>query len=164
MVDESVIEDETPAAVAVRLARAKAKNIALLHADQVVIGGDQVAEYDGRIVGKPGTEQRAIGQLKQIRGHTIAFHSAVAVIQERTNRAFEAVVMTRVKLRNLTDGEIEHYVEYDKPLDCAGALRSESRGPLVIEQIHSDDPYALLGLPMLTVAKFLRQLGINPLR
>ena len=162
-VDESARPGEAPQALALRLALAKAHAVSLQHPEAVVIGSDQVAELDGQSLGKPGTHERAVQQLRAMRGREVLFHTAVAVV--RTEPAFEQSALSRVAVgfRRLSDDAIEHYLRMEQPYDCAGSAKSEGLGIALLSAIESDDPTALIGLPLIRTAELLRQAGIDPL-
>jgi len=161
-VDELPRPSESPRALAQRLAIAKADAGAKLHAGAWVIGADQVAECDDDILGKPGTPERARMQLAVCSGRVVTFHTAVRVMRA-PDLAHTHVDVTRVKFRVLSTDEIERYVELDNPLDCAGSFRSEGLGIVLFERIETEDPTALVGLPLLWLAGTLRKLGFDPL-
>lgn len=162
-VDETPMAGEAPAALADRLALAKARAVAHQHPLDVVIGSDQVAELDGEPIGKPGTHEAATAQLRRMRGRAVVFHTALAVV--RAADGFEATdrAVVRVAFRMLTDGEIEHYLRTEQPYDCAGSARSEALGIALLSAIESDDPTALVGLPLIRTCSLLRAAGLNPL-
>lgn len=160
-VDELPRPSESPRALAQRLAIAKADAVARLHPAAWVVGADQVAECDDDILGKPGTAERARMQLAVCSGRVVTFHTAVRLM--RGTDAYTHVDATRVKFRVLTSEEIERYVELDNPLDCAGSFRSEGLGIVLFERIETDDPTALIGLPLLWLAGALRKAGFDPL-
>jgi septum formation protein len=162
-VDESRLPAEAPAAMALRLALAKARAVAALRPDAVVIGSDQVADLEGMALGKPGDHERATAQLRQLSGRRAVFQTAVACVYPATG--FEQVLLApvNVQFRALTDAEIEHYLTAEQPYDCAGSAKSESLGIALLESIHSDDPTALVGLPMIRTCRLLRDAGIDPL-
>ncbi len=162
-VDETAMPGEAPCALALRLALAKAQAVATLHPGAVVIGSDQVAELDGQAIGKPGTHQRATDQLRRMSGRSVAFHTAVAVVRADTGFAQALLAPVRVQFRALSDAEIEHYLRADQPYDCAGSAKCESLGVALLAAIESDDPTALVGLPLIRTAELLRQAGIDPL-
>ncbi len=159
--DETALPEETPAQQAQRLALAKA--LAVAHrcdSPAVVIGSDQVASCDGRRFGKPGTVERAIAQLKAQRGREVVFDTAVAVVDTITGKQECVNVSTTVRFRaDLTDTEIERYVWREQPLDCAGAAKVEALGISLLECVHSDDPTALIGLPLIATSRLLRLFG-----
>ena len=162
-VDEHPLPGEMPRALALRLALAKADAVADLDRDAVVIGSDQVAELDGVAIGKPGDHVRATAQLRSMRGRTVVFHTAVAVAcVESGFRAAEVAPVT-VRFRDLSDAEIEHYLRAEQPYDCAGSAKAETLGIALLEAIESDDPTALIGLPLIRTSALLRRAGIDPL-
>lgn len=160
-VDEAAQPGEAPAALARRLAVAKARAVGARFPDAAVIGSDQVADLDGQALGKPGTHERAVGQLRLMRGRTVVFHTAVAVVCRAT--AFEQVDLApvRVVFREYDDAEIEAYLRAEQPYDCAGSARSEGLGIALLEAIESDDPSALVGLPLIRTARMLRAAGVK---
>ncbi len=164
VVDESPLPGELPAATAGRLARAKARAVAQVHPDAVVIGSDQVAELDGAAIGKPGTHARAVDQLRAMSGRTVVFHTAVAVLCLARGFEAEALVPVTVRVRRLADDEIEHYLRAEQPYDCAGSAKSEALGIALLDAIESDDPTALVGLPLIRTCAMLRGAGLDPLR
>ena len=162
-VDEAALPEETPAPLATRLALAKARAVAALHPGAVVIGSDQVCDLGGQALGKPGNHANATRQLRQLSGRTAAFHTAVAVL--RANSGFEqaALVTVRVRFRELSDQDIDRYLQLEQPYDCAGSAKCETLGITLLDSIESDDPTALIGLPLIHTARLLRQAGIDPL-
>ena len=163
-VDETPLPGERPAELAQRLALAKARAIAAKHPDAVVIGSDQVADLDGVPVGKPGTHERALEQLRAMSGRSIVFQTAVAVVCEASGFAGAALVPVTVRFRRLGEAEIEHYLRTEQPYDCAGSAKSETLGIALLDAIESDDPSALVGLPLIHTCALLRQAGIDPLK
>lgn len=163
-VDESSLPGETPAALAQRLALAKAWAVARQHPAAVVIGSDQVADLAGEPIGKPGNHERAVAQLRAMRGRTVVFQTAVAVVHAAA--AYEQVLLApvTVRFRDLHDDEIEHYLRTEMPYDCAGSAKCETLGIALLEAIESDDPTALVGLPLIRTARLLREAGVNPLQ
>ena len=162
-VDETPLPGEAPAALAVRLAMAKARAVSAGHPNAVVIGSDQVAELDGEPIGKPGNHERAVAQLRRMRGRSVVFHTAVAVVCEASGFAGSALVPVTVRFRDLSDAEIEHYLRTEQPYDCAGSAKCETLGIALLDAIDSDDPTALVGLPLIRTCALLRQAGIDPL-
>ncbi len=162
-VDELPRAGEAPAALATRLALAKAQAVAAHAADAVVIGSDQVAELDGQAIGKPGNHERAIEQLTMMSGRRVVFHTAVAVV--RRERGFERALLApvTVQFRRLRCEDIERYLALDTPYDCAGSAKSEALGVALLESIDSDDPTALIGLPLIRTCALLREAGLDPL-
>ena len=165
-VDETPVAGEPPAALATRLARAKARTVAAdttVAGPAVVIGSDQVATLDDiEPLGKPGTFERARRQLQAASGRTMRFYTAFAVIAPGT-AVIEETVSIVVRFRQLDDDEIDHYLALEQPFDCAGAARSEGLGIALLESIVTDDPTALIGLPLIRVAAALRTVGLDPL-
>jgi septum formation protein len=162
-VDEAVRDGEQPAQTAVRLALAKAAAVAARNPDAVVIGSDQVADLDGRGIGKPGDHVRATAQLRAMRGRTVVFQTAVAVVCGATSFAEAALVPVAVRFRDLGDAEIEHYLRAETPYDCAGSAKIETLGIALVESVDADDPTALIGLPLIRTCELLRRAGIDPL-
>jgi septum formation protein len=158
---EDAIAGEAPAAMAARLALAKAKSIEAANA--LVIGSDQVASLDGRLLRKPGSAEVAVAQLRAAQGKTVLFHTAVAVIATGSGQTLQHVDCTEVLFRRLDEVALEQYVRLESPLDCAGSFKSEGLGISLFERITSQDPTALIGLPMIFVADALRRLGADPL-
>lgn len=159
-VDETPHPNEAPRALALRLALAKARAVAALHPDAVVIGSDQVADLNGTPLGKPGNHERAVLQLQRMSGHTVVFQTAVAVVCAATQ--FEQVDLAAVKVqfRHLSNAEIEAYLRTEQPYDCAGSAKSEGLGIALLEAIGNDDPTALIGLPLIRTCRMLREAGI----
>lgn len=162
-VDETALPGEPPAALALRLALAKAHAVAQQHPSAVVIGSDQVADLAGEAIGKPGTHERAVAQLRRMRGRSVVFQTAVAVVCSTTGYSGSALVPVRVRFRQLADAEIEHYLRLEQPYDCAGSAKAETLGIALLEAIESDDPTALIGLPLIKTCALLRGAGIDPL-
>jgi septum formation protein len=161
--DETPRPGETPAALALRLALAKAQAVAAQHPAAAVIGSDQVADLHGEPIGKPGDFERAVQQLRRMSGQQVVFQTAVAVV--RSDHGFERALLAPVTVtfRTLTDAEIERYLTLDQPFDCAGSAKSESLGVALLERIDSDDPTALVGLPLMRTCRLLREAGLDPL-
>ena len=157
-VDERACEGESPRALCVRLGRAKARAVAERGGDAWVIGSDQVAEVEGRALGKPGGRDAAIAQLQAMRGRTVRFHTSVALAHS-DGSLLEALDLTEVAMRDLSDEEIRRYVDIEQPFDCAGSFKSEGFGIVLFDAIDSDDPTALVGLPLIATARLLRQAG-----
>jgi septum formation protein len=162
-VDETPLPGEQPAALAQRLALAKAHAVAARHPEAVVIGSDQVADLDGTPVGKPGTHERAVQQLRAMSGRSVVFQTGVAVVCAARGFAGAALAPVTVRFRSLSDAEIEHYLRSEQPYDCAGSAKSETLGIALLDAIESDDPSALVGLPLIRTCALLRQAGIDPL-
>jgi len=160
-VDETPFPGETPAALARRLALAKAHAVADQHPDCIVIGSDQVADLHGQPLGKPGTHERAVAQLQAMRGQLVIFQTAVAVVCKATGFAQEDLAAVKVQFRSLTDAEIEHYLRTETPYDCAGSAKSEGLGISLLDAIDNDDPTALVGLPLIRTCRMLRAAGLD---
>lgn len=161
-VDETALPGEAPAALATRLALAKARAAATACPRALVIGGDQVADLDGRTLGKPGSVEAARAQLTACSGREVLFHTAVCVVDTRHEPARTQAVAdsTRVVFRRLAAAEIARYVEAEHPLDCAGSFKAEGLGISLFERIESADPTALVGLPLIALARLLRTAGL----
>lgn len=149
--DESPLTDETPIQTARRLSLAKANSVVALHSGALIIGSDQVAELDGLPIGKPGTRDTARQQLQMMRARSLVFHSGIALINSDSGRIQSAVVSTTVRFRRYSNAEIEYYLEHESALDCAGSAKSEGLGIALIESMQSEDPTALVGLPLTTL-------------
>lgn len=162
-VDETPVPGETPAATAQRLAMAKARTVAVAHPTAVVVGSDQVAELDGLPIGKPHTHARAVAQLRSMSGRRVSFHTAVAVVRHDRDFAHCLLAPVVATFRTLSDSEIEHYLRTEQPYDCAGSAKSEALGIALLAAIDSDDPTALIGLPLIRTCTLLREAGIDPL-
>ena len=159
-VDETPHPGEAPATLALRLAAAKASALATLHADAVVIGSDQVASCEGRVLGKPGGRDAAIAQLQAMSGREAVFLTAVALA--RPGGVIEtALDTTVVRFRPLSDDAIARYVDAEQPFDCAGSFKCEGLGIALFEAIESRDPTALVGLPLIATARLLRAAGCD---
>lgn len=160
-VDETPQPNEAPAALAQRLALAKAQAVAAQRPKAIVIGSDQVADLHGQPLGKPGTHERAVAQLRQMSGQTVLFQTAVAVVCAATGLAACELAVVRVVFRDLTDAEIERYLRAEQPYDCAGSAKSEGLGITLLDHIDNDDPTALIGLPLIRTARLLRLAGLQ---
>lgn len=163
-VDETPLRGEAPADLACRLAVAKAREVASRRPDAVVIGSDQVADLDGEPIGKPGTHERALAQLQRMSGRAVVFQTAVAVVRACTGFEQVRLAPVQVRFRRLDAAEIEHYLRVEQPYDCAGSAKCETLGIALLEAIHSDDPTALVGLPLIRTSDLLRQAGLDPLK
>jgi septum formation protein len=160
-VDESALPGETPEPLARRLALAKAQAVALRHPECVVIGSDQVADLAGQALGKPHTHARAVAQLQRMRGQTVIFQTAVAVVCQATGFAQVELAPVRVQFKPLTDAQIEHYLQIEQPYDCAGSAKSEGLGIALLTRIDNDDPTALVGLPLIRTCMLLEAAGLS---
>ena len=160
-VDETSMVDEAPRATAARLSSLKAATVAARRPDALVIGCDQVAECEGRAFGKPGSHEAAVVQLRTLRGRVVRFHSGLCIVapgEVDGGRRVE-VVTTTVRFRDLDDVTIERYLRLERPYDCAGSAKAESLGIALLERIDSDDPTALIGLPLIALVSMLDRLG-----
>ncbi|SCC92690.1 hypothetical protein THIX_20740 [Thiomonas sp. X19] len=161
--DETPLLGEAPLALALRLAEAKARAVASAAPGSWVIGSDQVCTCEGRILGKPGHHAAAVGQLQMLRGRNSVFHTALALVAP-DGSAQVREVPTTVRVRALTDAQIEAYLLAEQPYDCAGSAKSEALGIALMESIHSDDPTALVGLPLIALCDMLLSSGYPLLR
>ena len=159
-VDETPLPGEQPLALAQRLALEKARAVALKHTQAVVIGSDQVADLEGFALGKPGTHERAVAQLQRMRGRTVVFQTAVAVVCIESGFSQSALAQVKVQFRSLSDSAIENYLRAEEPYDCAGSAKSEGLGIALLESIDNQDPSALVGLPLIHTCRLLRAAGI----
>jgi septum formation protein len=159
-VDETPQPGETPRELALRLALQKAQAVARQHPDAIVIGSDQVADLNGEPLGKPGDHARAVAQLQRMRGQTVVFQTALAVVCQRSGFAQTDLAAVRVRFRELSDAEIERYLRLEQPYDCAGSAKSEGLGIALLSSIDSDDPTALIGLPLIRTCQMLRAAGL----
>ena len=160
-VDETPQPGETPQALAGRLALAKARAVAARYPQAVVIGSDQVADLSGEPLGKPGTHARAVQQLQRMRGRTVVFQTAVAVVCLDSGFEQSDIAPVRVRFRDLSDDEIEAYLRAETPYDCAGSAKSEGLGITLLASIDNDDPTALVGLPLIRTCRMLRAAGVR---
>jgi len=159
-VDETPLPGETAREAALRLAQSKARAVAPECPTALIIGCDQVAVLDGVSLGKPGNHDSAVAQLKAMRGRSVLFHTALALFNARTGALQTAEVPTTVRFRQYGDAEIEHYLELERPYDCAGSAKIEGLGIVLVESVHSSDPTALIGLPLMQLAAMLRNEGV----
>ncbi|MBA2674230.1 Maf family nucleotide pyrophosphatase [Ramlibacter sp.] len=159
-VDETPHPGEAPPELARRLALAKARAVAERHPKAVVIGSDQVADLAGEAIGKPGTHDNAVAQLRRMRGKMVVFQTAVAVVCLDSGFVQQDIAAVRVRFRDLRDAEIEAYLHAEQPYDCAGSAKSEGLGIALLESIDSDDPTALVGLPLIRTCRMLRAAGV----
>lgn len=160
-VDETALNGETPFELANRLALAKARAVAQKFPQAVVIGSDQVADLDGLALGKPGNFERATAQLRQMRGKTVVFHTALAVVCLETGFEQHDIASVRVHFRDVSDAEISAYLLAESPYDCAGSAKSEGLGIALLASIDNDDPTALVGLPLIRTCNMLRAAGLK---
>jgi len=162
-VDETPRAGESPADLALRLAVDKARAVAARHPDAIVIGADQVADLDGEPIGKPGSHERAVSQLRRLSGREAVFQTALAVARPAVDFEQALLAPVRVRFRPLSDLEIETYLRLEEPYDCAGSAKCETLGIALLEAIESDDPTALIGLPLIRLSRLLRAAGLDPL-
>ena len=161
--DESTISAADPGALSAILAQEKCLQVAANHPNSIVIGSDQVAWCDNTRLSKPVTFENACAQLAFCQDKEAAFYTSVCVARPNSSNTKSATVLTTLKFRSLSTEEITTYVQKDQPLDCAGSFKIEENGIHLFEYVRSDDPTALIGLPMLATLAFLRELGIHPL-
>jgi septum formation protein len=160
-VDESILPGEAAGATALRLAQSKAHAARTEWPRALIIGCDQVAELDGSCLGKPHDHANAVAQLKTMRGKSVVFHTAVALLNAETGAMQASVVPTTVRFRDYADREIERYLQVEKPYDCAGSAKIEGLGIVLVESVRGDDPSALIGLPLIRLAAMLRTEGVT---
>jgi septum formation protein len=159
-VDETPLPNELPQETALRLAQVKARKIGESHTDALIIGCDQVATLDNQQLGKPLTHENATRQLRLMRGREVIFHSALCLYNAVTQNMQAEVVPYIVKFRNLTDDQIENYLNKEQPYHCAGSAKSEGLGIAIIEKMTGDDPNALIGLPLIALVNMLQNEGL----
>jgi len=160
-IDERALPAEPPATTALRLAQAKASKIAEREPAALIIGSDQVAVLDNQSIGKPGTHAAAVRQLQAMSGKTVVFHTALCLLNSETNAVQLANVPTTVRFRELDVAQIERYLQQDQPYDCAGSAKIEALGITLVERVESDDPTALIGLPLIALVTMLQKEGIH---
>lgn len=158
-VDEAPLPGETPAETAERLAVTKARAVAHLFPSGLIIGSDQVAFCGSRQFGKPGSKENAVAQLQSMRGKTVIFHTAVCLLDAKSGRIQVAGIPTEVRFRLFSDEEIHQYLEREDVLNCAGSAKSEGLGITLLDYMRSDDPTALVGLPLIALSRMLRAEG-----
>ncbi len=158
--DESAPAGEAPEATAKRLAEAKARAVAARYPDALIIGSDQVAASDNRRFGKPGSRENAIAQLRLMRGKEVVFHTGLCLLNSATDHVQVCCIDTHVGFRDLTDAEIESYLDKEDALNCAGSAKSEALGISLLSYLRGDDPNALIGLPLIALCNMLRAEGL----
>jgi len=158
--DETPLPGEAPEATALRLSEAKARAVAGQFPGALIIGSDQVAVLDGRIYGKPGSHERAVDQLRTMRGRTVNFFTGLCLFNAATGSARLRGIPTLVTFRDLTDAEIDNYLHREQPYNCAGSAKSEGLGIAVIAAMEGSDPNALVGLPLIALCDLLREEGV----
>ena len=162
-IDETPRPGESPKALVHRLALAKASRVAADHPDHLIIGSDQVALFDGEILGKPGDAATARANLKRFSGQRVCFLTGLALVDTRANRHWVGHERYEVVFRRLSEGEIARYVEREQPLDSAGSFRMEGLGIALFDKLEGDDPNTLIGLPLIRLCALLREAGLDPL-
>lgn len=160
-VDEAALPSEKPRDTALRLARSKASNVAARFPEAIVIGSDQTVDLDGTMLGKPHSHEAALAQLQSLQGRTAVFYTALAVIGSAREQS--DCVSTTVTFRNLPHSQLDAYLRLDQPYDCAGSAKIESLGIALIERVESDDPTALIGLPLIRLTSMLAAAGVEVL-
>jgi septum formation protein len=164
-IDEQAHHGESPEQTALRLAQEKAEAIASLAPEAIIIGSDQVATLDGMHIGKPGNHDNAQKQLQMMRGREVIFHTALCLLDPSNSNPNHRIqkqnIQTKVRMRDLSDAELDAYLSIEKPYDCAGSAKNEGLGIAIIEKIQSDDPTALTGLPLIALTSMLRNVGIS---
>jgi len=160
-VDETPQPNETPEKLVERLSRVKARKVATDHREALVIGSDQVAVYNGKIVGKPHGHDKAVAQLKDASGRTVMLYTGLALLNAATGKEQCEVVPYRVTFRKLTDELIESYLTKEQPYSCAGSVKSEGLGIALLEKFEGDDPNTLVGLPLIRLVRMLENEGVK---
>ena len=160
-VDETPQPNETPEKLVERLSRVKARKVATDHREALVIGSDQVAVYNGQIVGKPHGHDKAVAQLKDASGRTVMLYTGLALLNAATGKEQCEVVPYRVTFRKLTDELIESYLTKEQPYSCAGSVKSEGLGIALLEKFEGDDPTTLVGLPLIRLVRMLENEGVK---
>ena len=160
-IDETPLAGETPPETALRLAVAKARHIAQSHPQALIIGADQVATVNGEQIGKAGCFDKALAQLQAMRGQTVLFHSALCLYDACNDSVDARNVITRATFRDLPDDELSAYLRIEQPYDCAGSAKVEALGITILEKVESDDPTALIGLPLIALTDMLRKAGVD---
>ncbi|HNI37704.1 MAG TPA: Maf family nucleotide pyrophosphatase [Pseudomonadales bacterium] len=163
-INESAQPNETASHLAQRLAAEKARAVAHAFPNALIIGSDQTLAFEQKILGKPGTYEAAFQQLKMLHGKTVVLHSALALFNTANQQLQQTIVPTTVRYRTLTDEQIAHYLEKDNPFDCAGSCKCESLGIALLESVQSDDPSALIGLPLIALTTMLNNAELSPLQ
>jgi septum formation protein len=158
--DERALSGESPRDTSLRLAALKAQAVRAAHRDALIVGSDQVATSAGRVLDKPGNHANAVRQLKALSGKSADFHTAVALLDSASGSVQTAVVPCRVHFRTFDDARIQHYLEKEKPYDCAGSAKVEGLGIALIERIETEDPTSLIGLPLIALTEMLERAGL----
>lgn len=162
-IDESHQPEESPAQLVQRLSESKARRLASTYPNHLIIGSDQVATLDNYILGKPHTHINAVAQLRSFRQREVTFLTGLCVFNPTTNCAQTSVESYKVKFRNLTDEQIENYLQREQPYDCAGSFKSEGLGICLFEKLDGEDPNTLIGLPLIALIRMLAKEGVDPL-
>lgn len=162
-VDETPMPGESPDDTALRLSLSKARAVAQQFPEALIIGSDQVALLEGQQLGKPGTHDKAVAQLRSMRGKTLEFHTALTLLNARNGHIQSANVPVRLVMRHYTDAQIEAYLRKDQPYNCCGSARSESLGIALIARYETEDPNALVGLPLIKLTEMLANEGLDVL-
>lgn len=160
-IDETPMPDEAPNALAVRLSIAKACALAQDYPKHLIIGSDQVAACDKRLLGKPGNRNNALQQLKAQSGRKVTFYTGICVLNSATGQYFSEIDICNVYFRALSPRQIEHYLDIDQPFDCAGSFKSEGYGITLFDKIEGEDPNALVGLPLIKLIRLLERFGVS---
>lgn len=160
-VDETPARDETPEQLVNRLAVAKAQAVAGQFPNALIIGSDQVAVIEGQILGKPGSHDKAVQQLRQASGKTVTFLTGLCLYNSRTDHTQRDVIPFKVHFRSLSDAQIENYLQREQPYNCAGSFKSEGLGITLFEKLEGDDPNSLIGLPLITLVKMLERENVQ---
>ena len=160
-IDEAIITGEDASHYVCRLAESKADRVAVDHPQAVVIGSDQCALLGDKILGKPGTHENALWQLREAQGKTVVFHTAVCVLNLSVGFSAVEDVVYEVEFRNLSDRQLDHYLRVEQPYQCAGSFKSEGYGACLLKKMRGDDPTALIGLPLITLTRMLENAGIE---
>jgi len=159
-VDESRLENESPAALVTRLAEAKARGVSAQFPDALIIGSDQVAVLDGQVLGKPGNHENAVRQLQAASGRQVKFLTGLCLLNTQSQKYHVAMVPFSVQFRTLSEQQIERYLRQEEPYNCAGSFKSEGLGISLFEKMRGDDPNALIGLPMIELTTMLATEGM----
>ncbi len=160
-INENPVTNEPPDGYVKRLAHEKAAAIAANNTDAVVIGSDQCAWLNGQILGKPGTHENALKQLQRARGNEVVFFTGICVLHQSVDVCLVDCVEYRVRFRQLTDRQLEHYLQTEQPYNCAGSFKSEGFGITLFSQMSGDDPTALIGLPLIRLTAMLEEAGLR---
>jgi len=160
-IDESHLQGEHAEDYVRRLAREKAQVIAAQYPQSIIIGSDQCALLDGRILGKPGSHENALKQLINAQGKTVIFHTGLCVVQQSRDFCEVKDILFEVSFRELSDEQLEHYLRIEQPYECAGSFKSEAYGICLFSEMRGDDPTALVGLPLISLTQMLERAGIS---